>query len=108
MAKGASTEAHMGKLHLKLTALFLNILTKYENDLDAMEDVGEELLDGLVAEGVMPTPAMLGAIAKFLKDNNISVETEQLDELSAMEERLNAKKKARPNLKAVTDLPLIN
>ena len=79
MAKGASTELQMGKLHLKLTELFLNILNKYENDLSAMDNVGEELLDELMAEGNMPNPAMLGAIAKFLKDNSISLESEALD-----------------------------
>tara|TARA_R110000796_G_scaffold68101_4_gene156158 strand:- start:602 stop:940 length:339 start_codon:yes stop_codon:yes gene_type:complete len=108
MAKGASTEAQMGKLHLKLTELFLNILNKYENDLSAMDNVGEELLDELMAEGNMPNPAMLGAIAKFLKDNSISLESETLDELSEMEERLAAKKRARPNMASVTALPLIS
>ena len=107
MAKGASTEVQMGKLHLKLTELFLNILNKYENDLSAMDNVGEELLDELMAEGNMPNPAMLGAIAKFLKDNSISVESETLDELSSMEHRLANKKKNRPNLASVTALPLI-
>jgi hypothetical protein len=108
MAKGASTEVQMGKLHLKLTELFLNILNKYENDLSAMANVGEELLDELMAEGNMPNPAMLGAIAKFLKDNSISLESETLDELSEMEERLAAKKRARPNMASVTALPLIS
>jgi len=108
MAKGASTAPAMGKLHNKLTELFLKILTKYENDLDKLENVGEELIDELAAEGVMPSPAMLSAVAKFLKDNDITMETETLDELSAMEERLAAKKKARPNLASVVDLPLQN
>ena len=112
MAKGASTEARMGKLHNKLTELFLNILNKYENDLTAMDnaedEVGDQLLDGLMAEGMMPNPAMLGAITKFLKDNSISLESEKLDELSEMEERLQAKKRARPNMASVTALPLIS
>jgi len=108
MAKGASTEVQMGKLHLKLTELFLNILNKYENDLSAMDNVGDQLLDELMAEGNMPNPAMLGAITKFLKDNSISLESEALDELSEMEERLRVKKKARPNMASVTALPLIS
>jgi hypothetical protein len=108
MAKGASTEVQMGKLHLKLTELFLNILNKYENDLSAMDNVGEELLDELMAEGNMPNPAMLGAITKFLKDNSISLESEALDELSDMERRLVNKKKNRPNMASVTALPLIS
>lgn len=108
MAKGASTAPAMGKLHNKLTELFLQILTKYENDLAALENAGDELIDGLVAEGMMPSPAMLSAVAKFLKDNDITMETEELDALSSMEERLAAKKRARPNLTSVTALPLQN
>ena len=51
---------------------------------------------------------MLSAIAKFLKDNEITMETETLDELSGMEQRLAAKRKARPQLASVTNLPLLN
>lgn len=97
----------LGKLHNKLTELFLSILNKYENDLTAMDNAGDELLDGLMAEGMMPNPAMLGAISKFLKDNLISLESETLDELSEMEERLAAKKRSRPSMASVTSLPLI-
>ena len=108
MAKGASTEARMGKLHNKITELFLKILIKYEDDLSAMGNAEDELIDSLMEEGMMPNPAMLGAITKFLKDNNISLESEKLDELSEMEERLAAKKRNRPNMASVTTLPLIN
>jgi hypothetical protein len=107
MAKGASTEARMGTLHNKITELFLKILSKYDDDLAAMDNAEDELIDGLMAEGMMPNPAMLGAITKFLKDNSITLESEALDELSEMEERLASKKRNRPNLKAVTTLPLI-
>ena len=107
MAKGASTEQSLGNLHNKLTQLFLNILQKYENDLSAMGNAEDELLDAVMDDGMMPNPAMLGAITKFLKDNAITLETEALSELSEMEERLAAKKRNRPNLKSVTTLPLI-
>jgi hypothetical protein len=112
MAKGASTEARMGSLHSKLTELFIKIVSKYEADVDAINMDDEALADELVAsavlEGLLPSPAMLGAIAKFLKDNSISIESEQVDELSAMEQRLALKKRNRPNLATVTNLPLIN
>ena len=109
MAKGASTESQLGSLHNKLTALFTKILQRYEDDLDQMVDldIEEALLESL-APGRIPSPAMLSAVAKFLKDNDISLETEELNELSAMEERLEARKRARPNLASVTNLPLIN
>lgn len=113
MAKGASTEGQLGSLHDKLTALFTKILARYEAKLDAadaldMEDVGSELLEALMDDNIMPSPAMLSAVAKFLKDNEITMETEAVNELSAMEERLAAKKKARPSLASVTQLPLQN
>ena len=90
MAKGASTEARMGQLHNKLTELFVTVLGEYE---DAPE---------------LANPAMLGAASKFLRDNSITLESEQLDELSAMEQRLADKKRSRPNLTTVTSLPLVN
>jgi len=89
MAKGASTEQSLGNLHNKVTELFVKVLDEYESTPE------------------LANPAMLGAITKFLKDNSISLESETLDELSEMEERLAAKKRNRPNLKAVTTLPLI-
>jgi len=89
MAKGASTEQSLGNLHNKVTELFVKVLDEYESTPESAN------------------PAMLGAITKFLKDNSISLESEALDELSEMEERLAAKKRNRPNLKAVTTLPLI-
>jgi hypothetical protein len=89
MAKGASTEQSLGNLHNKVTELFVKVLDEYESTPE------------------LANPAMLGAITKFLKDNSISLESETLDELSEMEERLAAKKRNRPNLKSVTTLPLI-
>ena len=107
MAKGASTEARMGTLHNKITELFIKVLSKYEDNLSAINNAEDEIMDGLMADGMMPNPAMLGAITKFLKDNSIMLESEALDELSEMEERLASKKRNRPNLKSVTTLPLI-
>ena len=49
---------------------------------------------------------MLSAIAKFLKDNSISYDSEQIDELSELEQRLKAKKANRPDFSNVTALPL--
>ena len=111
MAKGASTEGQLGSLHAKLTALFTQILDRYERQLDAEakidpEAVQEELLEALLADTMLPSPAMLSAIAKFLKDNEITLESETVSELSEMEERLAAKQRNRPNLKAVVSLPL--
>ena len=45
MAKGASTEPAMGKLHNQLTALFSKVLESYEDEPD------------------LSNPAMLGAVS---------------------------------------------
>jgi len=102
MARNASTEARMGSLHAKLTEIFIKILEKYDGQL-SMETAEDELMDAIGE----PNPAMLGAVAKFLKDNSISIETEELNELTAMEQRLKNKRKNRPNLASVTTLPLV-
>ncbi len=104
MAKGASTEARMGKLHGKLTELFIKVLKQYESNMDQLDEGA--VLDELMAEGLMPNPAMLGAVSKFLKDNAISIDSEEVDELSSMERRLAAKKAKRPSLVSITDLPV--
>ena len=104
MAKGASTEARMGTLHNSLTELFIKVLKTYENNMDQLS--ADTLIDELASEGLMPNPAMLGAISKFLKDNTISVDSQEIDELSSMERRLAAKKANRPSLVSITDLPL--
>ena len=109
MAKGASTENQLGSLHNKLTQLFTKVLKQYEDNLDKLnnETMQDELLSEVIGDG-MPSPAMLSAVAKFLKDNEISLESDAVDELSAMEERLAAKQRNRPNLREVTALPLQN
>ncbi len=105
MAKGASTEHSMGSLHNRLTAIFTKVLTQYETRLDAIAEAEDVILDELM-ETSMPSPAMLSAVAKFLKDNAISIESVELDELSSMERRLAAKKNNRPSLVSITNLPL--
>lgn len=89
MAKGAATEKNLGNLHSTLTTIFTKVL---ENELD--QDIIET------------SPAMLSAIAKFLKDNDISYDSAQIDELSELEQKLKAKKASRPDFSNVTALPL--
>jgi hypothetical protein len=112
MARGAAKESSLGKLHLKLTELFIKVLQRYEDRMavGARIDAGEidleaDMIDELFNDNVMPNPAMLGAISKFLKDNEISFDTEQLEELGSLERRLAEQRKKRDNVTTLANLP---
>lgn len=111
MAKGAAKSGAMGALHSKMAAILTRVLEQYEQRLDAEaainpEAVEEEILAELMKERFEPSPAMLAVIAKFLKDNNIEFEAEEVNELGALEKRLAAKKAERPKFASVTTLPV--
>jgi len=100
MAKGAAKEASLGNLHGTLTRVFTKVLQRYENNLDALsqemkEFAADTAVDELLAEVTEPSPAMLSAIAKFLKDNDIGMDTEELNQLSDTERRLKDKRARR-------------
>lgn len=114
MAKGAATEQDLGKIHAGLTQLFSRILKGYDTKMSLAEKVLEaadpedELISTLLAVDIEPSPAMLSAISRFLKDNDISMDSEQLDKLSAQEERLKNKQRNRPDLKSITQLKVVD
>lgn len=112
MAKGAATESAMGKLHESIARVFEKVLATYETRLDAVattdtDQIGEDMMEQLMSESVMPSPAMLSAITTFLKNNAISFDTEQVAKLSATQERLNERKKKRTSLAQLTTLTLV-
>lgn len=99
MAKGAATENTLGALHSQLARVFGLTLRKYEKMMDALEadvsdDIGEDLIAALV-EMQEPNPAMLSAISKFLKDNDIGMDSEEVEKLNATERRLQDRREAR-------------
>lgn len=113
MAKGAANENQLGALHSTLTGLFSKVLERYELQyatLDAMQkdEVTAEMVE-LLSAITEPSPAMLGAISKFLKDNEIMLDTAELDTLSAQERRLADMAKNRPgNIVSIRDVPLVD
>jgi hypothetical protein len=113
MAKGAATEQELGDLHSKLTSILSKVLAGYEKKIDLVHrvldaaDPEDEMLSVLIEQNIEPSPAMLSAVAKFLKDNEISVDSKELNQLSAQEERLANRKRNRPNLASITDLQVI-
>lgn len=99
MAKGASKETALGSLHVTLTKVFARVLEKYEKQMQALDtinpaDLEEDMLSALM-DMQEPNPAMLGAISKFLKDNEIMYDTEELTAMSAQERRLKDLRAAR-------------
>lgn len=95
MAKGSAKEDALGALHAQLAVTFTRILEEYA---ERMEDV----------DFVEPSPAMMGAISKFLKDNSISFDTEEINQLSDTEQRLIARRNAREGLVNLTNLKLVD
>lgn len=106
MAKGAANEKQLGGLHSLLATVFEKTLQKYMKDLEAMDAIdivsSEEQVEQLeenflhaVLEIKEPNPAMLSAISKFLKDNDIGMDSEEIDKLSGTERRLQDKRKLR-------------
>lgn len=90
MAKGSANEGVLGDLHARLAQAFTKVLEDYE-----------------VNPEVEPNPAMLGAISKFLKDNSIAFDTEEIEVLSGTAQRLADRRKNRQGLTSLTDLRVV-
>ncbi len=92
MAKGAANESALGILHAKLAQTFTEILEAYEKQDEATE----------------PNPAMLGAISKFLKDNSIAFDSEEIDVLSGTAQRLADRRANRQGIAHLSDLRVVD
>lgn len=109
MAKGAAKEKQLGALHAKITDVFIKVLSRYEERLDKIESIDpdefeNEMLEELFNENAMPNPAMLSAVTKFLKDNEISFDTEKLAQLSDQERRLKERRDKRGTVVSLSTL----
>lgn len=112
MAVKAANESALGDLHAQVARVFNQVLKTYEKRLDAMDNIvvdnlTEEALGLLMSESNLPSPAMLSAVTKFLKDNDIAFDVEEIDMLSATQERLEARKAKRGKLATLTTLALV-
>lgn len=109
MAVNAATEGALGRLHAQLAKVFCKVLEKYEADLSALESIDRDKIEEDMLSALMeikePNPAMLSAISKFLKDNDIGVDSQALEDLNStarrLEERREARKKAGLSLHLV-------
>lgn len=117
MTSKAASQDKMNRLHDAVADIFLRVLERYneqidalnnmkQSDLDEMSDTfKEDVLQELFREGAMPSPAMLSAMTKFLKDNEVTFEKDKLEELSAQQRALQEKRKNRPDLANLVMFP---
>lgn len=114
MAKGAANESALGDLHAKLARIFTQVLETYERRLETMHqaddavELTEDMVAALLNANLEPSPAMLGAISKFLKDNSIAFDSEEIDVLSGTAQRLADRRTNRKGLVNLTDLRVVD
>ena len=114
MSKNSATEKVLGDLHSKVATVFQKVLTRYEARLDVFEagvspeDMTDDVLSELLSDGAMPNPAMLAAITKFLKDNSIAFDTEEVDALNDQERRLAERRNNRKGVGSLAHLALVS
>jgi len=104
MAKGAANEQVMGDLHTKVAQVFLRYLENIEQAAD-VSDVADDAMAELLGPG--PNPAMMSAITKFLKDNSIAFDNDEIEKLSDTEQRLKARRLKRGGLVTLGNLALV-
>ena len=94
MTKSASTEKQLALLHKKLSATMLAALDSSDRALVLLSehpDLPEEVKDFL-EEQCDVNPALLQAVSKFLKDNDITCPQDESTEVDALATRLQKKR----------------
>jgi isocitrate dehydrogenase len=113
----AASQSRMFLLHERVADMFLKIIEKHNKMMDVMDGmvegnldkdtVTDEVLNAFIEQGAMPSPAMMSAITKFLKDNEIMFEREKIEEVSAQQRALEERKRQRPNLDNLLAFPAV-
>lgn len=94
-----ATDVELGELHALLARAMKDALqasTEAQDLLDACIDGGEELpvaVEAYLSRAASANPALLTAISKFLKDNNITAAVEDNEDMSELQKRLKDKRK---------------
>lgn len=93
-----ATTNELSVLHKQITKVMLAGLEAHGKAQVLVLKYGDELPDDVVEylqDVQEPNPALLQAITKFLKDNQITAAVEDSQELSELEERLANKRRKR-------------
>lgn len=94
MTKSAGTEKQLAALHKKLTTSMLDALDTSDTAiilLGKFPDLPDEVTEFL-RNACDVNPALLTAVSKFLKDNDIKCPVEESKELNSLEQRLKRKR----------------
>ena len=101
----AASEKELGTLHVQLTKVMCNSLTRAEDRAAAdpieIKDEDDQVIDVRYAEEV--NPALLNAIKGFLKDNEVTMAAEEGDDLDELRKQAKRSKSVGgvPHLKEV-------
>lgn len=111
MSKAAS-QTKMNSLHDRVADVFLKVLQRYHDRMDMMavvdyDDISDEVLKDLLDDTTLPSPSMMAAITKFLKDNEVLFEKDKIEAISDQQRALEEKRKNRPNLSQLTVVPMV-
>lgn len=95
-----ASDKQLGELHGRLAKSMLSALEASDTAASLLDDYAEELpgpVQAFLAKHADANPALLTAISKFLKDNDITCAIEDNDELSELEEII-SKKRSRKSV----------
>lgn len=87
----AATEKELSALHKKVAAAMIKALDRDERATFLLERFADEVPDEVaefLEECTNINPALLQAITKFLRDNDISAEVDASTELNGLQHRL--------------------
>lgn len=97
--KQKATDRELGELHSLLARSMKDALQSSDEAksiLEACHESGEELppfVEAFLEKAATANPALLTAVAKFLKDNNITAAVEDSEEMSDLQKRLKDKRR---------------
>lgn len=93
-----ATDKQLGELHGKLAQSMLRALNAADDAQILLDNHSDELPDAVVdflEKQAGASPALLTAISKFLKDNDITCATEDSETMTDLEKRLQNKSRKR-------------
>lgn len=96
-----ATDKILGELHGRLAKSMLTALTTSDDAEFLLAEYGEELPEAVyqfLSKLSGTNPALLTAVSKFLKDNDITCVIEDSQEMSELEQRLVNKRKRVGNI----------
>lgn len=107
MAKDKATDKELGILHGKVATMMTKALDSAEEaehllDKHLADDLPGDIIDYLEKQKAS-SPALFTAIAKFLKDNDITCQIEENPQMSELQTRLAHKRKAVGNIIPISE-----